>query len=208
MGRMIRHHPRVDQPERAGADPAKPLTTEPLEPEPLPPLPSILRLLARSLRQNAWRFLATRATTVRGQVAGCLLLLVPAMAHPLPLPSVVQILAVLAGSTGAVMVFGGLVIRAVLQPAPWGSESRVTDEPVPLSQALLSVPHHRAVWAALLLLCHLMASGAAWYLIQAFSGDAAGNLANALLLGLPALALGWAVWQARVMRSTPQVTPH
>ncbi len=132
---------------------------------------------------------------MRGQALGLAMLVTPAITHPLPLGAVhgaVQLLAVIVGSAGMVVVFGGLFLRTFVQPST-GT----------LDDALLAVPHTRAAWLGLALSCAVLTIGAVWCLVLAFDHDWAERFANALLLGLPAMVLGAAAWRARVMWTGP-----
>jgi hypothetical protein len=159
----------------------------------------VLKLLTRSLLQTSGHALVTRAPTPGGQIAGTLMLLAPAVTHPLPLDgaphAVVQLVATVVGSLGAVIVFSGLVICAVLRQPP--------SQPRPRDEALLALPHPRVIWIGLVVVLLLLAGGALWSLARGFGGNPTDRLADALLLGLPAIALGWAAWHSRVMRTAP-----
>jgi hypothetical protein len=142
-----------------------------------------------------------RAGTPRGQLAGVSLIVVPAVTSALPLGgasrTVVQVVAVLLGTAGMVVVFGGLLQRAVL--------GRVTDDEAdPVDAALLAFPHARAAWRSLAALAVLLLAGALWCVGLAFGDDAGTHLTDALMLALPGLVLAAATWRARVMRRAGQ----
>lgn len=130
-----------------------------------------------------------RSVTVRGQLTGMAMIAVPAVTNPLPfgpgLHATVQILAVIVGFVGALIVFGGMIQRVFLQTAQ------------------LSVPHPRTVWFCLVLLDVAFALGAGWSLELVFTRGGDQHLADAVMLGLPAAALGWAAWRARVLWARP-----
>jgi hypothetical protein len=130
------------------------------------------------------------------------MLVTPAIAEPLALDGtlrgVVRILAAVVGFAGSALVFGGLIIRVVLRPG-----RAAGDEATTLDDALLAMPHMRAAWLGLALLWLAFTVGAVWCLALAFGHDRDERFADALLLGLPAAALGWAAWRARVMWTAP-----
>lgn len=154
------------------------------------PVVDLQQLTSRVPAARLGRAFSTRARTGPGQILGLVLLVAPAVAHPLPirgsLYDVVQIIAVVAGVIGMLIVFGGLLIRVIVLPA--GDDS--------LDGTLLAIPRHRAVWLVLAGLCALFAVGGALALALGHDGE---RFAGGLLLGLPAVALGWAAWRARVM---------
>ena len=142
--------------------------------------------------------------TVRGQLAGIAMIAMPALTQPLPLGgashATVQILAVIVGSLGALVVFGGLIQRVVLQTTATDEDP---DGPAALDDVLLAVPHARTVWVGLNLLGLGFILGAAWCLWLVFSHGWHEHLAEVVMFALPAVALGWAAWRARVMWTRP-----
>jgi hypothetical protein len=150
---------------------------------------------------------------------GTVMMITPAVAHALPLTgsvhTAVLVLAVLVGSAGALIVFGGLLIRAVLEPAALSSTGNTRSSGIDVhpatpatpaapavDDALLSLPHPRIVWIGLVLLAAALGAGALCCLALLITGHGAQRLPEFLLLGLPACALGWAAWRGRVMRAT------
>ena len=151
----------------------------------------LLRLL-RSLR--------ARSSTVRGQLTGAALIAVPALVNPIPLEgaahSVLQVLAVAVGAVGAVVVFGGLFQWVFLPREDTGAGA---DDARPATRdALRAVPHARGVWAGAVVVCAVLTAGAVWVLALVVTDDWT-HLPEALILALPAVLLGWAVWAARAM---------
>jgi hypothetical protein len=137
------------------------------------------------------------ASTVRGQLAGLAMITLPALTDPLPLGRglhvTVQLLAVMVGVVGAVIVFGGLVNRVFI--APTGR---------PLDDVLPTLPFARRVWLAMVLLTILLAVIAEWRFVLIFTDSWIEHLPEFVLLGLPAGLLGWATWRARTMRAGDQ----
>ncbi|MFI7589292.1 hypothetical protein ACIB24_19675 [Spongisporangium articulatum] len=118
------------------------------------------------------------ARTPRGQLAGLMLVAVPALVGPLPVDGAaragVGVLAVLAGTAGAVLVFGGLLTR-VYGPA--------------LERLGRGVPLLWALAAAL-----LVAAGVA--LVAGTRGDWDEHAPEVLMFALPAVAAAGAAWRA------------
>ena len=118
------------------------------------------------------------------------LIVVPAISNALPLHgaghTTLQVVAVVVGTVGMVVVFGGLLQRAFLH-------HRDHDD-WPVDTALLAVPHARVVWLSLALLTVILLAGAVWCLALV-------HLVDALMLALPDLVLAGATWRARVMRT-------
>jgi hypothetical protein len=142
----------------------------------------VVALKAVDLRP-ALRDLRARAATPGGQVTGVALILVPAIVHPVPLGSAdaaVEVLAAVLGVLGALVVFGGLF--------QWVF--------VDVGDGVRAVPHVRSLWAGAVLLAAVLAAAAVWRLVLA-AGDTGEHVAEAAMLGLPALALAWAAWAAR-----------
>jgi len=149
------------------------------------------------------------APTLRGQAAGLVLILLPALAHPLSLggaDGLLQLLASVLGGVGAVLVFGGMAVRTWLPERLAGQseddglvpylakqDARARDE------ALADMPGARTAWGALAVLCAGLALFAVVLLVLAFADDGWERLSNAALLGIPAAALAFALWLARVM---------
>lgn len=135
--------------------------------------------------------------TVRGQLVGVALIVAPAATHPLPLGAdlhtAVQVVAVIAGFLGAVIVFGGLALR-VLVATP--------------RAVLLALPQARAVRNALTGLALVFAAGALWCLVLAVTRGWSAHLAEVLMLGLPAATLGRVAWWATAADPVPGGTTH
>jgi hypothetical protein len=155
------------------------------------------------------RELRVRSSTGRGQLAGAALIAVPALVNPMPVDgaahAVVMVLAVAVGVAGAVVVFGGL-FQWVFLPSPadggTGDDATDPDDSRPAArEALRTVPHARAVWAGLVVLCVALAAGAGWVLTRAVTDGWADHLPAAVMLALAAGLLGWAAWAARAMRT-------
>jgi hypothetical protein len=132
--------------------------------------------------------------TVRAQLAGIALIIVPGLAQAVPLDGalagVLRILAVLVGFVGVLVVFGGMLEYAYRQLAAPS-----------LDDVLLAVPYARTVWVCLVLLGLALGIGAAWCLVLVFSRGWDEYLAAALMLALPAATLAWLTWRARAMRA-------
>jgi hypothetical protein len=153
------------------------------------------------------RSLRAQSSTVRGQLAGAALIAVPALVNPIPLEgaarSVLLVLAVAVGAVGAVVVFGGLFQWVFL---PGDTDAGPDDARPATRDALRAVPHARRVWAVAVVVCAVLAAGAVWVLAVVVTDDWA-RLPEALMLALPAVLLGWAVWAARAMWTRDEDRP-
>jgi hypothetical protein len=156
-----------------------------------------VQLLNRTFREHA--------PTLRGQLAGIAMIMVPALTNPIPFGrgwhTAIQILAVVVGFAGTLVVFGGLLDRVFLK-ADDGPGSNRADEPIRLDDVLLAMPHARRVWLGTAGLGLVLAVGALWCLVLVFTRSWE-HLADVVMLGLPAAALGWALWRARVLVRPP-----
>ena len=125
------------------------------------------------------------AATLPGQLTGLVLVLAPAVVHPLGTDggtrTVVQILAVIGGFAGTLLVFGGM-----------GS----------LYQG--SVSHPRTVWSTGLVLAAGLHTGAGACLARELTGGGHQYLPATIMFLLPALALSLLLWLTRASWAQPQ----